>query len=422
MHQFILKGDICFSRDQNTIAAVPGGYVVCDQGVCRGVFDALPEQFAHFPLIDHSGKLIIPGLVDLHIHAPQYAFRGTGMDLELMDWLQNITFPFESQYADPDFARTSYGIFARQLRKSATTRACIFATRHTSATQLLMDEMEDTGLISFVGRVNMDRDAPAALLDESAEASLTETEKWLRACGAYRRTKPILTPRFIPCCTEALLSGLGRLKQTYRLPVQSHLSENPGEIAAVMDLCPGISCYAQGYDRHGLLSPAIMAHCVHSTPEECALLRERGTYIAHCPASNMNLASGIAPVRKYLEMGLSVGLGTDVAGGESESLFRAMVQAVQVSKLYWRHVDKTAKPLTFAQVFYMATMGGGRFFGSVGTFAPGYEFDAVVLSDAHLPCPQSLTLHQRLERFAYLSGDLTGIVEKYAAGAPIDLT
>ena len=133
----------------------------------------------------------------------------------------------------------------------------------------------------------------------------------------------------------------------------------------------------------------------------------------------MNLSSGIAPIRKYLDLDMKVGLGSDVAGGQTESIFRAITDAIQVSKMYWRHVDEKANPVTFEEAFYMATKGGGEFFDKVGSFEDGFEFDAVVLDDTHLPHPQPLGILQRLERFAYLCGDIGGIVAKYVAGNEI---
>lgn len=140
--------------------------------------------------------------------------------------------------------------------------------------------------------------------------------------------------------------------------------------------------------------------------------------MAHCPQSNTNLASGIAPVRTYLEEGISVGLGSDMAGGFTESIFRAMADAIQVSKLYWRLVNQQKKPLTLEEAFYLATKGGGAFFGQVGSFETGYELDAVVLDDTGLKHPQQLGIRERLERFIYLS-DERHIVGKYAAGSKV---
>ena len=152
--------------------------------------------------------MIIPGLVDLHLHAPQYSFRGLGMDLELMDWLNQRTFPEETKYQNLDYANRAYSIFVKNMKNSATTHACIFATIHLDATKLLMDKMEESGLVSYVGKVNMDRNAPKDLCEDNVSLAYLNTRNWVEETNhLYERTKPILTPRFIPSCSEDLLEG-----------------------------------------------------------------------------------------------------------------------------------------------------------------------------------------------------------------------
>lgn len=426
MKSFVLKGQIFDSHNRTEIKVWESGYAVCVDGASAGVFDALPDEYARLPVIDCGDQLIIPGMVDLHIHAPQYAYRGLGMDLELLDWLNEQAFPEESKYEDLDYARKAYAIFADALRQGATTRACILATQHRPATELLMELMEQSGIVSYVGKVNMDRDAPDDLREESAEISVRETSAWIAAVNdKFQNTKPILTPRFIPSCTDELMEKLGKIRSEYDLPVQSHLSENQGEIKLVGSLRPQDSFYGEGYDKYGLFGKdhtnhtevkTVMAHCVWSSEEEIALMKDNGVFVAHCPASNMNVSSGIAPVRTYLDGGLRVGLGSDIAAGQSDSVFRAMTDAIQVSKLYWRMVDQSVRPLTFPEVFYMATRGGGQFFGRVGSFEAGYEFDAVVLDDSCIPHPQPLSAIQRLERAVYLQLDMKGITAKFVRG------
>lgn len=421
MNDFILNGTICYSTGPRELAVYENSYAVCVDGVSQGIFSQIPPEFAHLPVQDYGESLIVPGMVDLHIHAPQYTFRGTGMDLELMDWLQQQAFPEETRFESRAYAETAYDLFAEQLRNSATTRAVVFGTRHGAATEILMEKLERTGLVTFVGKVNMDQNAPEPLVEESPEASAADTLAWLEhTVGRFERTKPVLTPRFIPSCSRPLLEKLGEIRREWNLPVQSHLSENPGEIALVGQLFPEEASYGHCYDRFGLLGEdTIMAHCVYSTPEEVALLKQREVFMAHCPASNTNLASGIAPIRRYLDGGLRVGLGSDVAGGHTESMFRAITDAIQVSKLYWRLVDDNSKPLTFAEAFYLATMGGGAFFGKVGSFAPGYEFDALVLSEAEMPHWSDLSPRQRLEQYAYLEKGSRGVQAKFVAGTQI---
>ena len=429
MGDFVLKGNICYSESKNELITRENSYVVCVGGKSKGVFSELPQQYAALPLKDYGDCLIVPGMIDLHIHAPQYAFRGMCMDLELMDWLNRYTFPEEAKYMELEYAERAYAIFVNALKASATTRAVVFATRHRPATELLMKLMEESGLASYVGKVNMDREAAEVLVEESAAVSASETVQWIEAVKEkYTNTKPILTPRFIPCCSDTLMEHLRQIQMAYGLPVQSHLSESPGEIDFVHFLRPDNAFYGEAYNDYDLFGKnednqtdvkTVMAHCVWSTDEEIDLMRKNGVFVAHCPASNMNLSSGIAPIRKYLDLGMNIGLGTDVAGGHSDSIFRAITDAIQVSKMYWRYVDQTMKPITFPEAFYMATLGGGAFFGAVGSFAESYAFDAVVLDDTALVHPQELSVSERLERAVYLGLDTHGIRAKYVNGEKI---
>ena len=419
MNHFALKGDILFSRTPTELAVFEQHYAVCIDGVCAGVFLELPERFAAIPVLDYTGKLIIPGLVDLHAHAPQYAFRALDMDLELLDWLDIQTFPQEARYADLSYAQTAYTIFTDALRRSATTRAVLFGTLHVPATRLLMELLEQSGLETYVGKVNMDRNSPDCLRESDAATSLAATRDWLDSCQSLTHCHPILTPRFVPSCSDALMQGLGDLQRETGLPVQSHLSENQGEIAWVRELCPQSNGYGDAYDRFGLFGgdgcPTIMAHCVLSSDDEIRLMKERGVFIAHCPESNTNLASGIAPARRYLTEGIPMGLGSDIAGGTRCSIFFAMAEAIRVSKLRWRLVDESLAPLTIPEVFYLATLGGGAFFGKVGSFAEGYEFDAFVLDDSRYDNPGEYDIAQRLERVIYLTED-SEVLHKFVAG------
>ena len=426
---FVIKGNICQTVNPTSLDLHENAWVVCVDGISRGVFDRLPEEYSALPLFDYSDKIVFPGMVDLHVHAPQYAFRGMCMDLELMDWLNRYTFPEEEKYENLEYAEKAYGMFVDAMKNGATTRSCIFATCHRYATELLMKLMEESGLVSYVGKVNMDREASEALTEESAEISAFTTFGWINATkDRFKNTKPILTPRFIPCCTDKLMEELREIQMAYGIPVQSHLSESPGEIDFVKFLRPNNDFYGDSYNEYDLFGrnddintdvKTVMAHCVWSTDEEVELMRRNGVYVAHCPASNMNLTSGIAPIRKYLDLGLSIGLGSDVAGGHSDSIFRAITDAIQVSKMYFRLVNEKYKPLVFSEAFYLATKGGGSFFGKAGSFEEGYEFDAVIMDDSVLPHPQILSLAERMERAVYLGLDTKNIIAKFVAGNKI---
>jgi guanine deaminase len=311
--------------------------LVCEDGKSSGVFEHLPNKYKDFPLKDYGDALILPGLVDLHVHAPQYAIRGYGMDMELLEWLEKNAFPEESRYGNVEYAKTQYKFFAEELKRSATSRACIFSTVHNEATISLMDQLEQTGLRCKVGKVNMDRNAPENLVEKSARESIIATREWLDIVVArFKNTQPIITPRFLPSCTDELMEALGIIAREYGVPVQSHLSETKAEIVWVKRLAPEAKNYGDAYRRRGLFggdTPTVMAHCVWCSDSETDLILERGVLMAHCPQSNMNVSSGIAPIRRYLQKGVKIGIGSDVAGGAHLSIFRAMADAIQVSKL-----------------------------------------------------------------------------------------
>ncbi len=423
MNSFILKGDICYSAEKDSLLTFENSHLVCEDSLCKGVFKTIPEQFSNLPIFDYSDKLILPGLVDLHIHAPQFAFRSLNMDLELLSWLNESAFKEEAKYSDLSYARKAYKIFSDSLKNSATTRACIFATLHKEATKALFELMENTGLVSFVGKVNMDRNSPPELCEESAQASVTDTISFIEeTIGKYKNTSPIITPRFIPSCSDELLINLGEIAENYDLPVQSHLSENKDEIKWVKKLIPDAISYGHAYEKFGLFGKSrktVMAHCVYSSDDEVELIKQNEVFIAHCPASNTNLSSGIAPIRTYLDKGLKIGLGSDVAGGHTESLFRAISDTIQVSKLYHKLVDENCAPIKFSEAFFLSTKGGGEFFGKVGSFEEGYEFDAVIIDDSVLAHPQKLSVYERLQRAVYLNADLLGVKGKFIRGAKI---
>lgn len=418
----ILKGHLIYSVSAEKLQTIEDGFLVAQGEKILGVYKELPAEYEQETIEDYTGKLIIPGLTDLHVHAPQYTFRGLGMNMELIPWLNTYTFPAEAKYADLDYAKKVYPRFVHDLKHSATTRAGIFGTIHVDSTEYLMDQLEESGVVAGVGKVNMDRNSPDELR-EGTEETIENTKRWLADIeGKYTRVFPILTPRFIPSCTDAAMEGLEELCRVTGLPVQSHLSENVSEIEWVKELHPDTSCYAEAYEKYGMCgsrSKAIMAHCVHSdkSEEEMELLKKNEVWVAHCPESNMNLSSGVAPIKKMMREGIRVGLGTDIAAGSKLSMFAAMADAIKASKLRWVYVDQEEKALTIPEVFYLATSGGGSFFGKVGTFERDYEFDAVVIDDSQMS-DEEMTLYERLERLIYMDEE-SRIVKKYVRGRSI---
>ena len=412
----IYHANIIYTPQSQRFEVVPHGYIAVDNGKVEGVYHELPKHLADCPVTDLGDRLLIPAMNDMHVHAPQYRNQGIAMDLELLPWLQNYTFPEELKYADTAYADRMYRRFVHDLWRHGTMRVVAFASVHLDSTRLLMHLLDEAGMGGRVGKVNMNRNCPEGLQEsvsdaiEACDALVSEFEK------EDARVRPIVTPRFIPSCTPELLKACGEMARRYNLPVQSHLSENHGEIAWVKKLEPESRHYADAYERYGLLgqTPTVMAHCVWTEGDELEMLRQRGVMVAHCPTSNFNVASGLAPIRSFLDAGIPVGLGSDVSGGHDFSIFRMMVYAIQVSKMHYQR-DKSCAFLTLSEAFWMATKSSGQFFGQVGSFEPGYDFDALVIDDNELIIDADYSLLERLERFVYI-GDDRHIMARYCQG------
>jgi guanine deaminase len=412
----IYHANIIYTPESRRFEVIPHGYIAVDNGKVEGVYRELPRHLADCPVTDWGDRLLIPAMNDMHVHAPQYRNQGIAMDEELLPWLQNYTFPEELKYADTAYAERMYRRFVRDLWRYGTMRVVAFASVHLESTLLLMRLLDKAGLGGRVGKVNMNRNCPEGLqesVDDAVHACDILVKEFERENS---RVRPIVTPRFIPSCTPELLQACGEMARRYNLSVQSHLSENHDEIAWVQQLEPESRHYADAYDRYGLLgqTPTVMAHCVWTDGDELEMLRQRGVMVAHCPTSNFNVASGLAPVRRFLDAGIPVGLGSDVSGGHDFSIFRMMVYAIQVSKMHYQR-DKSCAFLSLSEAFWMATKSAGRFFGKVGCFEPGYDFDALVIDDSDLLIDDGYSLLQRLERFVYI-GDDRHIVARYCQG------
>ena len=421
----IYRAHILYTKEKNRFEVLENGYVAVDaDGYVTGVATDLASlDSKDTEVVDFGDRLLIPAMIDLHVHAPQYRNQGIAMDLELLPWLQNYTFPEEMKYADLGYAERMYRRFVRDLWRFGTMRASVFATIHTDSTRLLMQLFQEAGMGALVGKVAMNRNCPEGL-SESVEEMVRGFEMIVKEQGAMGKeqeealVRPIVTPRFVPSCTPEMLRTCGELAAKYQLPVQSHLSENKDEIAMVQELEKESTCYGDAYDRYGLFgqTPTVMAHCVWTAGEELELMKRRGVMVAHCPTSNLNIASGLAPIRTFLDEGISVGLGSDISGGHDLSIFRMMVYAIQVSKMYYQQ-NHDHKFLSLSEAFWIATKSAGRFFGRVGSFEPGYEFDALVIDDSDLNHDNYSLLH-RLERYIYL-GDDRQIEHRFCRGKEI---
>ena len=398
--KFIIKGTFIdtLTKDEFRIRK---GFILVEDGLIKNFSEENPDT--SIKLYDYTGKLIIPGLSDLHLHASQYPNTGLGLDLELLDWLDTYTFPEESKYKDIEYAKKAYQTFVDDLAKTATTRASIFATLHTNMTLLLMDLLEQKKICAYVGKVGMDRNCPDFYIEKNGKE---ETLRFVEECQKrnYKFVKPIITPRFTISCTDEYMKYMGELAKKYNIAVQSHLSENFGEIDFVRQLRPNDKFYGESYDKNGLFGKevkTVMAHCVHCPKEESELIKKNGVYIAHCPTSNSNISSGICPAGRYLREGYNIGIGSDISGGHTLDLFEVIRHAIQVSKMNLRYINPKEKPLTLSETFFMATNKGGSFFGKVGVFEKDYEFDAIVLDESLIKNIREYNEKERLERFIY---------------------
>lgn len=415
----IYKGNILFTKIKDKFEIIENGFILVENGKILDLYKNLPIEYQNFEVIDFSDNLIIPGMNDLHCHAPQFRNLGMAMDKELIPWLDNYTFPEESKFKNIEYADKVYKNFIKEVWRHGTTRIAVFATVHKESSIRLINLFNQSGLGAFVGKVNMNINCTDDLL-EVTEKSISDTEYILEN---YYNTdalvNPIITPRFIPSCNSELLKSLGDLALKYNTPTQSHLSENLGEIDWVRQLQPESEFYGDAYNRFNLFgqTKTLMAHCVYSCDKELELMKKNNVFAVHCPNSNLNLGSGIMPVRKFLDNDINIALGSDISGGHDLSIFKVMVNAIQCSKLLWVNSDKQVDFLTLSEAFYMATKGGGSFFGKVGSFEKDYDFDALILDDHNLN-PKSYSLIERLERFIYI-GDDRNIIHRYVRGEEI---
>lgn len=379
------------------------------------VFKLGPEQF------------LVPGFIDTHAHAPQYVFAGSGMDLQLLDWLNTHTFPCEAEFSDINHATDAYTKVIKRFLASGTTTVSWFATIHLQASKKLVDLVEQYGQRAYVGKVNMDSNSPNYYVETTA-SSLQDTRTFIEYVKAKNNSliTPVVTPRFAISCSSALMNGLSQLADEYQLPIQTHLCENPNEIAETKSLFPNSKDYTSVYDDHNLLNErAYMAHCVHMTDDEVDMLAARNTGVSHCANSNFSLESGVSDVRRLLNKGIKVGLGTDVAGGYSPSMLdaiRSAFAATKTNKFIHRDMknDPNYVPLVPAELLFLATLGGAQVLGledKIGNFAQNKAFDAlwVDLKNGSLDLMGGETMQEKVEKFMF-NGSAQNLKHVYVQG------
>ncbi len=403
MKSLLIKGNFISAPALGKLEILENGYLLTEDGVIKALFDKLPEQYSNIETDDYSGMLIMQSFCDMHLHAPQYPMLGMGMDLPLLEWLNTYTFKTEARFSDERYAREVYHALAQDLISRGTTRVVMFSSIHPKATLILMEELENAGVTGFVGKVNMDRNGGADL-QETAVSSIRDTIYWLDECSRFKNVKPIITPRFTPSCSDGLMEELGKIASARGLNIQSHLSENLSEMEWVKSLRPDCSGYWQSYAKHGMWKDGtIMAHCVHCDDKELAAIKDAGVTVAHCADSNIDLCSGVAPVRKMLDMGIKVVLGSDIAGGAELSMTDVITKTIRASKIKRIESGWQTDFLSVAEAYYLGTTAAHLYFGDKPGFAPGNKLHAVVIDDSSLCTPRKLSLRERFERCLYIS-------------------
>ena len=343
---------------------------------------------------------MLPGFVDLHIHAPQYPQLGIALNVPLEVWLRTHTFPLEARYADIAFAEQAYSALIDDLLALGTTTAVFFATIHREATKRLADFCLQKGIRALVGKVAMDDpiSCPDYYRDASVGAAIEGTMALVEYVRGHTENRdglvlPAITPRFIPSCTDELLEGLGALTQSSGCHVQTHCSESDWEHGAAFSRYGRSD--AESLDGFGLMTRrTVLAHSNFVSDSDMDLIGRRGAGIAHCPLSNAYFSNAVFPLRRAIEKGLHVGLGTDISGGPSASLLENCRMAIAASRMLEDGVDARLPPegrgqadsrIDWKTAFHLATAGGAKALDlPIGRFEPGNYFDAIAV-DTKVP-------------------------------------
>ena len=400
-----------------------GAVVIGDDGTIlwAGPQPLLPQGFRQAPVEDHGDCIIMPGLIDAHIHFPQYRMLAApGKDL--LDWLTRFTFPEESRYADHGYAARAAEIFLARLFQHGTTSAMAFCSVHKPCADALFAAASRRNMALVTGKTMMDRNGIAAVQDDP-ETGARESEELYHLWHGKGRLRYAVTPRFAVTSTEAQLKLSGELLAS--LPgalMQTHLSESPGEIAFVKTLFPDAKDYTDVYDRHGLLSErSFFAHGIHLSERECERLSESGSTVVHCPTSNTFLGSGLMSMihMRKPPRAVHLGLATDVGGGTSYSMLATLGEAYKVQML------TGYKPTAF-ELFHMATIGNAqrlRIDAQTGSIDIGKFADLVVLDPHATPVLSSRQeVSTSLEDVLFslmILGDDRAVRATYVAGVKV---
>ena len=352
-----------------------------DRIAAVGEFAELSDALGEADIVDMRGRLIVPGLIDCHVHFPQLDIIASYGE-RLLDWLERYAYPAEMRYADGDYARAAADFFLDEMIANGTTSAAVFATVHKVSADALFEAADRRGMRLIAGKVLMDTDVPEALADD-AESGYEDSRELIERWHGKGRLGYAITPRFALSSSEAQLEAAGRLASEFPDTwVHTHLAENHDEIDAVHQRFPWSDTYLGVYDRFGLLRPrSLFAHCLHMGQDDRARMAEKGGAAAFCPTSNLFLGSGLFDLRAMDDAQVPVGIATDVGGGTSLSMLRTMSAAYKVLAL-------NHQTLPASRALYLATLGAARALDlddCIGNLVPGKEADFVVLDPDATP-------------------------------------
>jgi guanine deaminase len=383
----IVRGRILSFRDdprlvgERAVSLIEDGAVRIENGEIAAVGEAraiLARATPGAAIDDHSGKLVMPGFIDAHIHYPQTRVIGS-YGAQLLDWLRKYTFVEEQKFGDPAHCEAIARFFLDELARQGTTTACVYCTVHPESVDAFFAESERRGVRMIAGKVMMDRNAPAALCD-TPQRGYDESKALMARWRGRGRLDYAVTPRFAVTSSEAQLEAAGALaRESPEAYVQTHLSENFAEIAFVKRQFPWAKTYLDVYARYQLIGPrSIFGHCLHLEESEVAALARSHSVAAFCPTSNLFLGSGLFDKKRLDDAGVRVALATDVGGGTSYSMLQTANEAYKVLQM-------NGQSWPAAQAFYQMTLGNARALrlqSRIGSIEPGREADLVVL-DAH---------------------------------------
>lgn len=413
----IHRGNIVFTPTPHGFVTVEGGHVVVDEdGAVVECTETLPERYAGAPVTDHGDRLLIPGFTDAHVHASQLPITGLQCSTELIDWLHTLTFPQEAGLRDPGYAEAVYSQFVEALLRNGITASIVMGTIHADTTGILVDKLIEAGLRGCVAKVSRDQNAPADSLAGTA-AEIAESRRFIEEnLGKSPLVVPAIAPSVSMVCTRELMTALGEQAAEFDIPCHMHLAENRTEVDVTLQMFPDCADFVETYERAGLMkSPnTVVAHAIHLTDREKRVIRDTGVLVAHCPHSNLNLLSGVMKLAEYHDLGIRVGLGSDISAGHVLNMFGNIVAAIQSGAMNVL-TERTTRPVLAAEAFYCATKGGGSFFGRTGSFEPGYAFDALVVDDSMWTRYKQMSLAQRIEKLIYC-GDDRNIEQVYVNG------